>query len=213
LQKLSYFVIVAAINFFYLWIGIEYLWKFWSGQYTPGWLVWGTKMTIPIGYIHMSFMFGFWFFISESDIDFDKLPKHLDGGDMNGLVKFVKGFISLACAAVFMKAFLFTGSFALSSFLTLIFAGIEWILWKCYIMLLIEWFCYYVIYLLIAAPIMLAMWCYTHKAGFFCLTALVFGCYCLAQFCKTLDRNNTKNWEDHLAKVKLAELEEKERQS
>lgn len=124
-------------------------------------------------------MIYFWFLVGETIADWDKLPKHFDNGDMNGLFKFIKGFITLAVAAVCWKAFFFIGAFLLSSFLTLVFAGIEWILWKCYIMLLIEWFCYYVLYLMIAAPLMLAMWCFTHKAGFFCLLALVLGFYCL----------------------------------
>merc|ERR1711998_314198 len=66
----------------------------------------------------------------------------------------------------------------LSSALALIVAGIEWCLWKIYVIAIIKWISWF-IYQLFAYPIQFVIWCYTDVYGFLCLVGIIMLSYCM----------------------------------
>lgn len=132
LQGVSHLIMNWILYFFIYWISFEYLWLFWSDQYAPAWLEWATEMTISIGYIHM-FFFIMFYMVSEKTIsDSEFLVKQ-----STSLIQFPISLIKYVTYATTLRTAVMVVVALVASAATLITAGVEWLLWKAYIIAII----------------------------------------------------------------------------
>ena len=113
------------------------------------------------------------------DVDFIK------GLSMNTNVEVGIGFFKYLFVGVFWKVVGGLIGIALTSAATLFAAGVQWILWKAYLLWLINWVVYILVIGVFAFPIKVIMYCYTHAQGFFAFFSLILLCYCCNQACKS----------------------------
>jgi hypothetical protein len=111
---------------------------------------------------------------------------------MSSILHFPFSFIKFTLFAVISKVIAAILCFLIASGAALIIAGIEWCLWKIYVIAIIEWFLHYVIYELFALPIQFIIWCYTNSNGFICLVSIIMLSYCFKQAVKTRNDNAFK---------------------
>jgi len=104
---------------------------------------------------------------------------------MNSVILFPLSFIKFTLYAVFYKAISLVACFLIASASSLIIIGIEWCLWKIYVIAIIEWIGTYLVYEVFALPIEFVMWCYTNMYGFITLIGFIMASYCIKQAIKS----------------------------